>query len=104
MAKGIFLSSVSAQTSLTAERCENLWQDVEQELAAQLQQAECATKQQLEDMRTESNKDGQVGRQLAMAAESFRNTSDFPVSNRVSLWVGVDGRDGAGAGLFETSS
>ncbi|XP_013865106.1 ellis-van Creveld syndrome protein isoform X2 [Austrofundulus limnaeus] len=62
-AKEIFVSSVPAQTGLTAEHCENLWLDVEQELAAQLQQAECTTKQQLEDMRTELNKDGQVWRE-----------------------------------------
>lgn len=61
IAKEIFLSTVPAQTSLTAEHCEDLWLDVEQELAAQLQQAECTTKQQLEDIRTALNKDGQVG-------------------------------------------
>ncbi|XP_037535143.1 ellis-van Creveld syndrome protein [Nematolebias whitei] len=60
IAKEIFLSTVPALTSLTAERCEDLWLDVEQELAAQLQQAECTTKQQLEDIRAALNKDGQV--------------------------------------------
>uniref|UniRef100_A0A3B4YA23 EvC ciliary complex subunit 1 n=1 Tax=Seriola lalandi dorsalis TaxID=1841481 RepID=A0A3B4YA23_SERLL len=60
LAKDIFLASVLAQSKLSAERCEKLWSDLEQELAAQLQQAECSIKLQLEDMRAQLDKDGQV--------------------------------------------
>lgn len=60
LAKDIFLTSVPAQTKLSAEHCEKLWLDLEQELSAQLQQAACTTKQQLEDIRAELDKDGQV--------------------------------------------
>lgn len=58
--KDVFCTSVLAQTNLSAEHCEELWLDLEQELAAQLQQAECTTKLQLEDMRAQLDKDGQV--------------------------------------------
>uniref|UniRef100_A0A3P8S101 EvC ciliary complex subunit 1 n=1 Tax=Amphiprion percula TaxID=161767 RepID=A0A3P8S101_AMPPE len=60
LAKDVFLTSVAAQTKLSAEHCEKLWLDLEQELVAQLQQAECTTKQQLEDIKAELDKDGQV--------------------------------------------
>ncbi|XP_041837161.1 ellis-van Creveld syndrome protein [Melanotaenia boesemani] len=60
LAKDIFFTSVPAQTKLTAECCEKLWLDLEQELGAQLQQVECTTKQQLEDIRVDLDKDRQV--------------------------------------------
>lgn len=60
MAKDVFLTSVPAQSKLSAERCEKLWLDLEQELVAQLQQAESTTKLQLDDMRAQLDKDGQV--------------------------------------------
>ncbi|XP_054473422.1 evC complex member EVC [Anoplopoma fimbria] len=60
LAKDVFLSSVPAQSKVSAERCEKLWLDLEQELVAQLQQAECTTKLQLEDMRAQLDEDGQV--------------------------------------------
>lgn len=53
LAKDVFLSSVPAQTKLPAEHCEKLWLDLEQELSAQLQQVECTTRQQLDDIRAE---------------------------------------------------
>uniref|UniRef100_A0A3P9DPD7 EvC ciliary complex subunit 1 n=1 Tax=Maylandia zebra TaxID=106582 RepID=A0A3P9DPD7_9CICH len=53
LAKDVFLSSVPAQTKLSAEHCEKLWLDLEQELSAQLQQVECTTRQQLDDIRAE---------------------------------------------------
>ncbi|KAM4588766.1 evC complex member EVC [Odontesthes bonariensis] len=59
-AKDIFLTSVPAQTNLTAEHCEKLWLDLEQRLVAQLQHTECTTKQQLEDIRAGLDKDRQV--------------------------------------------
>lgn len=60
LAKDVFLTSVAAQSKLSAQRCEELWLDLEQELVAQLQQAECTTKLQLEAMRAQLDKDGQV--------------------------------------------
>ncbi|XP_051271523.1 evC complex member EVC [Dicentrarchus labrax] len=60
LAKGVFLTSVRAQSKLPAERCEELWLDLEQELVPQLQQAECTIKMQLEDVRAQLDKDGQV--------------------------------------------
>uniref|UniRef100_A0A3B3YC35 Uncharacterized protein n=1 Tax=Poecilia mexicana TaxID=48701 RepID=A0A3B3YC35_9TELE len=60
IARDIFLASVPTQLSLTAEHCESLWLEVEQELADQLQQAESTARQQLDDIRTELEKDQQV--------------------------------------------
>ncbi|KAM6928132.1 evC complex member EVC [Xenentodon cancila] len=60
LAKDIFVTSVPAQTHLTAEHCEKLWLDLEQELAAQLQQAERTTRQQQQDIRAELDRDEQA--------------------------------------------
>lgn len=60
LAKDVFLTSVPTQSKLSAERCEKLWSDLEEELAVQLQQAERTTKLQLDDMRAQLDKDGQV--------------------------------------------
>ncbi|XP_007554288.1 ellis-van Creveld syndrome protein homolog isoform X1 [Poecilia formosa] len=60
IARDIFLASVPTQLSLTTERCESLWLEVEQELADELQQAESTARQQLDDIRTELEKDQQV--------------------------------------------
>ncbi|MEQ2261964.1 hypothetical protein XENORESO_018862 [Xenotaenia resolanae] len=46
--------------NLTAEQCENLWLNVENGLADQLQQVESTTRQQLEDIRAELEQDQQV--------------------------------------------
>ncbi|MED6282362.1 hypothetical protein CHARACLAT_031256 [Characodon lateralis] len=46
--------------NLTAEQCENLWLNVENGLADQLQQVESTARQQLEDIRAELEKDQQV--------------------------------------------
>ncbi|XP_026202447.1 ellis-van Creveld syndrome protein isoform X2 [Anabas testudineus] len=62
-AKDVFLTSVPAQSKLSVECCEKLWLDLEQELVAQLQQAECAIKLQLEDIRAHLDKDGQEWRE-----------------------------------------
>lgn len=59
-AKDVFVTSVRAQSKLSAVRCVELWLDLEQELVAQLQPAECSTKLQLDDMRAQLDKDGQV--------------------------------------------
>ncbi|XP_029906468.1 ellis-van Creveld syndrome protein isoform X2 [Myripristis murdjan] len=60
LAKEVFFASLPAQSELSVERCEKLWLDLEQELSAQLLEAESTTKVQLEDMRVQLNKDGQV--------------------------------------------
>ncbi|XP_061584632.1 evC complex member EVC [Cololabis saira] len=60
LAKDVFVMSVPAQTHLTAEHCEKLWLDLEQELAAQLQQAERNTRQQLQDITAELDRDEQA--------------------------------------------
>ncbi|XP_067360372.1 evC complex member EVC [Channa argus] len=62
-AKDIFLTSVLAQSKLSAECCEKLWLDLEQKLATELQRAECTIKVQLEDMRAQLDKDGQMWRE-----------------------------------------
>ncbi|KAK2862378.1 hypothetical protein Q5P01_001911 [Channa striata] len=62
-AKDIFVTSVPTQSKLSAECCEQLWLDLEQKLAAELQQAECTIKLQVEDMRAQLDKDGQMWRE-----------------------------------------
>ncbi|KAM4613908.1 evC complex member EVC [Polymixia lowei] len=59
LAKEVFFTILPAQSEVSIERCEKLWLAVEQELVAQLQQAESITKLQLEDMRTQLDQDGQ---------------------------------------------
>ncbi|XP_029989475.1 ellis-van Creveld syndrome protein [Sphaeramia orbicularis] len=59
-AKDIFVSSVAAESNLSVEHCEKLWLDLEQEMIAQIQQAECITRQQVEDIRTQLDKDDQM--------------------------------------------
>ncbi|XP_034548695.1 ellis-van Creveld syndrome protein-like [Notolabrus celidotus] len=76
-AKDVFLTSVVAQSKLSAERCEELWSDLERELVAQLQQAECATKIQLEDMRAQLDKDGQVwSEDMALVQACLKHLSE----------------------------
>lgn len=60
LAKDVLLISIPAQSKLSAHRCEELCLDLEQELVAQLQQAECTTKLQLEAMRAQLDRDRQV--------------------------------------------
>uniref|UniRef100_A0A8C5E854 Ellis-van Creveld syndrome protein n=1 Tax=Gouania willdenowi TaxID=441366 RepID=A0A8C5E854_GOUWI len=59
VAKEVFLTSVPAQTKLSAGECETLWLSLEQVLAAQLHLAENTIRQQLLDIRTQLNKDGE---------------------------------------------
>lgn len=65
LAKGVFISSVPARSDLSAQCCEQLWVNLEQGLAEQLQQAECAMKVKLEAMTTQLNEDEKVVNQLA---------------------------------------
>ncbi|XP_043978240.1 ellis-van Creveld syndrome protein homolog isoform X2 [Gambusia affinis] len=60
IARDIFLASVPTQLNLTAEHCDSLWLEVEQKLADQLQQIESTTRQQLDDIRTQLERDQQV--------------------------------------------
>uniref|UniRef100_A0A4W6C0P0 EvC ciliary complex subunit 1 n=1 Tax=Lates calcarifer TaxID=8187 RepID=A0A4W6C0P0_LATCA len=77
LAKDVFLASVPAQSKLSAERCEKLWLDLEQKLAAQLQQAECTIKLQLEDMRAQLDKDGQVwSEEMALVQACLKHLSE----------------------------
>ncbi|XP_040888926.1 ellis-van Creveld syndrome protein [Toxotes jaculatrix] len=77
LAKDIFLASVPAQSKLSAERCEKLWLDLEHELTAQLQQAECTIKLQLEDMRAQLDKDGQVwSEEMALVQACLKHLSE----------------------------
>ncbi|XP_078104190.1 evC complex member EVC [Sander vitreus] len=77
LAKDIFLTAVPSQSKVSAERCENLWLDLEQELVAQLQQAECTTKVQLEDMRAQLDKDGQLwSEEMALVQACLKHLSE----------------------------
>ncbi|XP_026162852.1 ellis-van Creveld syndrome protein [Mastacembelus armatus] len=76
-AKDVFLMSVPAQSKLSAESCEKLWLDLEQDLAAQLQQAECTLKLQLEDMNSQLDKDGQVwSEEMALVQACLKHLSE----------------------------
>ncbi|KAG8007500.1 Ellis-van Creveld syndrome protein-like protein [Nibea albiflora] len=77
LAKDVFLTSIPAQSNLSPRRCEELWLDLEQELAAQLQQVESTTKMQLEDMRVQLDKDGQVwSEEMALVQACLKHLSE----------------------------
>ncbi|XP_041672290.1 ellis-van Creveld syndrome protein isoform X2 [Cheilinus undulatus] len=77
LVKDIFLTSVPAQSELSLERCIELWSDLEEELDAQLEQEECATKMQLEDMKTQLDKDGQVwNEEMSLVQACLRHLSE----------------------------
>ncbi|XP_044204715.1 ellis-van Creveld syndrome protein [Thunnus albacares] len=77
LAKDIFLTSVPAQSKISAEHCEKLWSDLEQELVSQLQQAEGTTRLQLEDMRAQLDKDGQVwSEEMALVQACLKHLSE----------------------------
>ncbi|XP_070702526.1 evC complex member EVC [Pempheris klunzingeri] len=77
LAKDVFLTSVPSQSKLSAERCEKLWVDLEQELVVQLQQAEHTAKLQLEDMRAQLGKDGQVwSEEMALVQACLKHLSE----------------------------
>lgn len=80
LAKDVFLTSVPALSKVSAERCEKLWLDLEQELVAHLQQAECTTKLQLEDMKTQMDKERQVDCLVSFSSghlDSFINEDSY---------------------------
>ncbi|KAL7408672.1 hypothetical protein ABVT39_027281 [Epinephelus coioides] len=77
LAKDVFLTSVPAQSSVSAERCGKLWLYLEEELAAQLQQAECTTRLQLQDMRAQLDNDGQVwSEEMALVQACLKHLSE----------------------------
>ncbi|TMS18888.1 Ellis-van Creveld syndrome protein-like protein [Larimichthys crocea] len=77
LAKDVFLTSIPAQSNLSPQRCEELWLDLEQELVAQLQQAESTTKMQLEDIRVQLDKDGQVwSEEMALVQACLKHLSE----------------------------
>ncbi|XP_033939122.1 evC complex member EVC [Pseudochaenichthys georgianus] len=77
LVKDIFLTSVATQSNVSAERRERLWLDLEQELAEQLQQAETTTKLQLEDMRAQLERDGQVwSEEMALVQACLKHLSE----------------------------
>uniref|UniRef100_G3NZZ6 EvC ciliary complex subunit 1 n=1 Tax=Gasterosteus aculeatus TaxID=69293 RepID=G3NZZ6_GASAC len=77
LAKDVFLTSVPALSKVSAERCEKLWLDLEQELVAHLQQAECTTKLQLEDMKTQMDKERQVwNEEMVLVQSCFKHLGE----------------------------
>lgn len=64
LAKDVFISSVPAQSNLSAQRCEELWGNLEQDLAEHVQKAEEDMKQQLEAMTAQLNEEGKVANSL----------------------------------------
>ncbi|XP_053172161.1 evC complex member EVC [Scomber japonicus] len=76
LAKDIFLT-IPAQSKISAEHCEKLWLDLEQELVAQLQQVENTIRLQLEDMRAQLDKDGQVwNEEMALVQACLKHLSE----------------------------
>ncbi|XP_077429434.1 evC complex member EVC [Vanacampus margaritifer] len=59
-AKEIFCTSVTAQCELSAERCQALWLDVEQQFAAQQQQVEKTIRLQMDQMLAQIDQERQV--------------------------------------------
>ncbi|KAM7422182.1 hypothetical protein PAMA_010314 [Pampus argenteus] len=77
LVKDIFLTSVPAHSTISAEHCEKLWLDLEQELVAQLQQAEDTTRLQMEDMRAQLDKDGQLwSEEMALVQACLKHLSE----------------------------
>lgn len=77
LAKDIFIRSVPAQSNLSAQCCEELWVNLEQSLAEQLQHAECFMKLQLEAITAQLNEDEKVANQLPNHESYFVLTSMF---------------------------
>lgn len=60
VSRDVFLSSVATESNLSVEQCEKLWLDLEQSMTVQLQHVEYTTRQQMEDIRAQLDKDGQT--------------------------------------------
>lgn len=59
-AKRVLLASVGAQSKLSAQRCEELWQDLEHQLDEEMRQVEGSMKTQLEAIDGQLDQDGEV--------------------------------------------
>lgn len=57
----MLLASAGAQSQLSAQRCEELWLDLERQLNEELRQVEGSVKTQLEAISAQLDGDGQVG-------------------------------------------
>lgn len=62
----MLLTSVCAQSELSAQRCEELWRDLEHQLNQELRQVESSMKMQLEAISAQLDKDGQVKKHLTV--------------------------------------
>lgn len=62
----MLLASVGAQSKLSAQRCEELWLDLERQLNEELRQVEGSMKMQLEAINGHLDRDGQVEKHLAV--------------------------------------
>ncbi|KAF7668589.1 hypothetical protein LDENG_00002110 [Lucifuga dentata] len=77
IAKEVLFTCVLAQSELSTETCEKLWVDLEQEMQSQLQQAQSSIKLQLEDMRVQLDKDGQMwNEEMALVLACFKHLSE----------------------------
>ncbi|XP_061544806.1 evC complex member EVC-like isoform X1 [Phycodurus eques] len=73
-AKDIFCTSVTAQCKLSAEHCQGLWLDVEQQLADKQQQVERMTRLQMDQMQAQMDQERQVWTEsMALMHASLKN-------------------------------
>lgn len=66
----MLLASVGAQSKLSAQRCEELWLDLEHQLNEELRQVERSMKMQLEAINGQLDRDGQVEKHLAVCLDT----------------------------------
>lgn len=65
----MLLTSVGAQSKLSAQRCEELWLDLEHQLDQEMQQVEKSMKTQLEAIKGQLDEDGQVEKHLGVCLD-----------------------------------
>lgn len=69
--KHVLLASVGARSKLSAQRCEELWLDLEHQLNEELRQVEDSMKTQLEAIKGQLARDGQVEKHLGVRLDSI---------------------------------
>lgn len=74
----MLLASVGAQSKLSAQRCEELWLDLERQLNEELWQVEGSMKMQLEAINGQLDHDGQVEKHLAVCLHTDLTAERFP--------------------------
>lgn len=74
----MLLASVGAQSKLSAQRCEELWLDLERQLNEELRQVEGSMKMQLEAINGQLDHDGQVEKHRAVCLHTDRTAERFP--------------------------